>query len=96
MSSMHVHGWFGDYDKLATVRELLRCQFAMDIDREQAAAVYAGDSPNDASMFAFFSNSVGVANVRRFAGRMAAEPKYVTQSAFGAGFAELVQHLLRA
>jgi hypothetical protein len=47
-------------------------------------------------MFAFFSNSVGVANVRRFAGRMAAEPKYVTQSPFGAGFAELVQHLLRA
>jgi HAD superfamily hydrolase (TIGR01484 family) len=96
MSSIHVHGWFGDYDKLATVRELLRRQFGMDLHREQAAALYIGDSPNDASMFGFFSNSVGVANVRRFAGRLAAEPNYVTRNAFGAGFAELVQHLLQA
>ena len=95
MSSIHVHGWYGDYDKLATVRELLRRQFHMDLDRELAAALYVGDSPNDASMFAFFQNSVGVANVRRFAGRLDAEPKYVTPSAFGAGFAELARHLLR-
>lgn len=96
MSSIHVHGWFGDYDKLSTVRELLRARFQMDLDRELAAALYVGDSPNDASMFAFFPNSVGVANVRRFAGRLPAEPKYVTPSAFGAGFAELAQHLLRS
>lgn len=96
MSSIHVHGWFGDYDKLATVRELLRQRFGMDTDRDRAAALYIGDSPNDASMFAFFPNSVGVANVRRFAGRMPAEPNYVTNAAFGAGFAELAQHLLRS
>jgi HAD superfamily hydrolase (TIGR01484 family) len=95
MSSIHVHGWSGDYDKLSTVRGLLRDRFGMDLPREEAAAVYVGDSPNDASMFGFFTKSVGVANVRRFAGRMAAEPKYVTDGAFGAGFAELVQHLLR-
>jgi HAD superfamily hydrolase (TIGR01484 family) len=95
LSSIHVHGWFGDYDKLATVKELLRRQFGMDCDRDPTAALYVGDSPNDASMFAFFPNSVGVANVRRFAGRLAAEPKYVTSAAFGAGFAELVRHLLR-
>ncbi len=96
MSSIHVHGWFGGYDKLSTVRELLRRQFGMDVEREQAAAVYIGDSPNDASMFGFFVKSVGVANVRRFAGRMAAEPNYVTPSSFGAGFAELVQHLVQS
>jgi hypothetical protein len=45
-------------------------------------------------MFAFFENSVGVANVARFAGRLAAEPKYVTRAAAGAGFAELAAHLL--
>lgn len=96
MSSIHVHGWFGDYDKVATVKELLRRQLGMDVDRDRTAALYVGDSPNDASMFAFFPNSVGVANVRRFAGRMAAEPNYVTSAAFGAGFAELAQHLLRS
>jgi HAD superfamily hydrolase (TIGR01484 family) len=96
MSSIHVHGWYGDYDKLATVRKVLRQRFTMDADRDRAAALYIGDSPNDASMFAFFPNSVGVANVRRFAGRMPAEPNYVTSAAFGAGFAELAQHLLRS
>jgi len=95
MSSIHVHGWFGAYDKLSTVRELLRRQFRVDLESERSSALYVGDSPNDASMFAFFPNSVGVANVRRFAGRMPAEPKYVTSAAFGAGFAELAQHLLR-
>ncbi len=53
-----------------------------------------GDSPNDAPLFSFFENSVGVANVRRFSGRMAAAPKYVTAAASGAGFAELAAHLL--
>ena len=96
MSSIHVHGWFGDYDKLATVRQLLLRQLGMDIDRDRARAAYVGDSPNDSSMFAFFPNSVGVANIRRFAGRLPAEPKYVTRAAFGAGFAELAQHLLDA
>jgi hydroxymethylpyrimidine pyrophosphatase-like HAD family hydrolase len=68
----------------------------MDTDGDRTAAIYIGDSPNDASMFAFFPNSVGVANVRRFAGRLPAEPKYVTNAAFGAGFAELAQHLLHS
>jgi len=36
-----------------------------------------------------------VANVGRFASRMSDEPKFVTQASSGAGFAELVTHLLR-
>jgi hypothetical protein len=44
-------------------------------------------------MFAFFDRSVGVANVRRFAGL---QPKYVTGGEAGAGFAELAAHLLQA
>jgi len=96
MSSIHVHGWFGDYDKLATVRELLRRRFGMDIDRDRNPALYVGDSPNDASMFAFFPKSVGVANVQRFAGRMAADPAYVTRASYGEGFAELAEHVLQS
>ena len=49
---------------------------------------------NDAPMFAYFQNSVGVANVRRFEGMLAAPPAYVTPSEAGAGFAELVARLL--
>lgn len=95
ISSIHVHGWFGDYDKLVTARDLLARHFQLDAGRELTSAVYVGDSPNDAPMFAYFPKSVGVANVRRFAGRMAAEPNYVTHASYGAGFAELAAYLLR-
>ena len=94
ISSIHVNGWFGAYDKLAMARLLLAEQFSLDPDAASAQLAFAGDSPNDAPMFAYFKHSVGVANVARFAGRLAAEPKYVTRGAAGAGFAELVAHLL--
>jgi HAD superfamily hydrolase (TIGR01484 family) len=94
VSSIHVNGWFGDYDKLAMARTLFGERFGIDLEAENRSVVYAGDSPNDAPMFAFFEKSVGVANVRRFAGRLAAEPKYVTRASAGAGFAELAARLL--
>lgn len=94
ISSIHVNGWFGDYDKLSTTRRLLAERWRVELPRDGAQFVFAGDSPNDAPMFAFFVHSVGVANVTRFAGRLAAEPRYVTRGAGGAGFAELVAHLL--
>ena len=71
VSSIHVNGWFGDYDKLATTRTLMREVFAQDVDAARDAFVFAGDSPNDAPMFAFFPNAVGVANLRRFLDRIA-------------------------
>jgi HAD superfamily hydrolase (TIGR01484 family) len=94
VSSIHVNGWLGEYDKLAMARRLFAERFALDLDAVNSSVVYAGDSPNDAPMFGFFEKSVAVANVRRFAGRLAAEPKFVTQASAGAGFAELVRHLL--
>jgi HAD superfamily hydrolase (TIGR01484 family) len=95
ISSIHVNGWFGGYDKLETSRLLFAERFGIDLHRSNREFVFAGDSANDAPMFGFFENSVGVANVRRFEGRLAAAPKYVTQSAAGAGFVELVGQLLR-
>ena len=94
VSSIHVNGWFGDYDKLSMVRTLLAEAFATDLDAERERFVFVGDSPNDAPMFAFFSQAVGVANVREFASRIPALPRYVTARAAGAGFAELVDFLL--
>jgi len=94
VSSIHVNGWFGDYDKLAMTRCLFQERFAMDLDKANREIAYVGDSPNDAPMFAFFANSVGVANVRRF--KLASEPNFITKASAGAGFAELVAHLLGA
>ena len=94
VSSIHVNGWFGRYDKLTMTRTLLGEAFGIDLDTERERFVFAGDSPNDAPMFAFFPNAVGVANVRDFAGRIASLPTYVTQREAGAGFAELANFLL--
>ena len=95
ISSIHVNGWFGDHDKLSMTRLAFSELFGLDIDTSNRAIVYVGDSPNDAPMFGFFRNSVAVANVRRFAGRLSAEPAYATSASSGAGFVELVEHLLR-
>jgi hydroxymethylpyrimidine pyrophosphatase-like HAD family hydrolase len=89
ISSIHVNGWFGDYDKLTMTRRLLREEFAIELDRERDRFVFIGDSPNDEPMFDFFPHSVGVANVRRFADRMRSLPRYVTAGESGEGFAEI-------
>ena len=96
VSSIHVNGWFGSYDKLTMTRTLCAEVFGIDIDvdAQRARFVFAGDSPNDAPMFAFFPNAVGVANVREFADRIATLPAYVTKAEAGAGFAELAEFLL--
>lgn len=93
VSSIHVNGWFGDYDKLATVRLLFEERFALDLSRSNREVLFVGDSPNDAPMFAFFEHAVGVANVRRFPDL---RPPFVTAAESGAGFAELARHLLDA
>ncbi len=95
VSSIHVNGWFGDYDKLSMTRALFRERFGMDLEADNRAVAYAGDSPNDAPMFGYFERSIGVANVRRFAATLAHAPKYVTDAPCGAGFAEIAAHLLR-
>jgi HAD superfamily hydrolase (TIGR01484 family) len=94
VSSIHVNGWFGAYDKLAMTRRLFRETFSEDLDAIKTQVVFAGDSPNDQPMFAFFPNSVGVANVWRFAGQMDVLPAWVTGQAGGLGFVELVEMLL--
>ncbi|MDP6788820.1 MAG: HAD-IIB family hydrolase [Rhodospirillales bacterium] len=89
VSSIHVNGWFGAYDKLTMTRTLFEECFAVDVEAERDSFVFVGDSPNDAPMFAFFPHSVGVANIRAFDGLLAAQPAYVTRHPGGAGFAEL-------
>jgi hypothetical protein len=94
VSSIHVNGWFGEYDKLTMARTLLREEFAIDLDADRARFVFVGDSPNDEPMFDFFPFSVGVANVRQFSDRMTALPRYATEREAGAGFSDLADFLL--
>ena len=95
ISSIHVNGWFGSYDKLAMTQQLFAEFFKCSPATLQQEFAFVGDSPNDAPMFAWFDSSVGVANISRFSGKIETPPRYVTGGAAGAGFAELAAHLLR-
>lgn len=96
ISSIHVNGWFGDYDKLGMTRTLMQERYGADLARDRASYLFVGDSPNDAPMFSFFANSVGVANVADFGTRLADAPVYVCSRRSGEGFVELVELLLGA
>lgn len=96
VSSIHVNGWFGRYDKLSMARRLLAEAFAIDIDGARQEIVFVGNSPNDAPMFGFFPNAVGVANVLDFADSLRHKPKWVASRRGAAGFAEVAEALLAA
>ncbi len=94
VSSIHIHGCFGDFNKWQganwIVRELLGRDLAQELDRW----VFVGDSGNDQAMFEHFTHSVGVANIRDCAARLTHLPTYVAHGARGAGFAEVARALL--
>ena len=96
VSSIHVNGWFGDYDKLTMTKQLFQAVFNESLDQLQDKVLFIGDSPNDAPMFAFFNQSVGVANIQTQIDRIDHLPTYVCQASSGAGFAEMAQYLLEA
>ena len=94
VSSIHVNGWFGDYDKLGMTKRCLRECFNLDLCKDNARIVFIGDSPNDAPLFSALKHSVGVANVLDF--ELTHPPTWITRQKNSAGFIELVEHLLRA
>ena len=95
VSSIHINGWYGAHDKLAGARWIVREHLGRELDTELDSWVYVGDSTNDQVMFKHFPCSVGVANIRRFEAQLSHPPRYITQAERGAGFAELVAHLLK-
>jgi HAD superfamily hydrolase (TIGR01484 family) len=96
VSSIHVNGWFGDYDKLTTTKAMMAELLGIDVERDAERYVFSGDSPNDSPMFGFFPNAVGVANVRDFADAMPHLPRWITSARSGSGFVELARRLIEA
>ena len=94
ISSIHVNGWFGDYDKLTMTRTLFAEVFKTDLETVKETAIFIGDSPNDVPMFRFFPHSVGVANILRFKKTISHQPAWVTQQEGGYGFSEMVDSIL--
>jgi hypothetical protein len=95
ISSIHVNGWFGDYDKLSMTSLFFREVFHVDLDAVKEQVIFSGDSPNDEPMFEFFPKSVGVANILAFADRLIHKPAWVTQQEGGLGFAQMADLINR-
>lgn len=93
LSSIHINGWLGQYDKLSTCREYCRRELGKDLPLIQDHVAFVGDSPNDEPMFKYFLNSFAVANIRKFAPKMNHLPAFVTPSEAGRGFCELAESL---
>ena len=96
VSSIHVNGWFGAYDKLGMARHMLATEFGLDGAQAGRRVLFIGDSPNDEPMFAAFPLSVGVANVRDHLDRIEHRPAFVTSGRSGVGFVEMANYLLAA
>lgn len=96
VNSLWVLGWFGGYDKLTMARRMMAEVHGLDIDATPEAVAYAGDSTNDAPMFAFFPTSVGVSTVVDCLPDLPRPPAWITEGPGGAGFVELADALLRA
>jgi len=94
ISSIHVNGWFGQYDKISMTQVLFEEIFQENLNHIEEQVIFSGDSPNDAPMFKFFTHSVGVANVLRFKERLRCRPAWITKNEGGYGFAEMVNTLL--
>lgn len=95
VSSIHVNGWFGSYDKLSMCKEFTKREFGFDLATKNSECAFSGDSPNDEPMFGFFENSFAVANINQFINRLKAKPAFVASKNGAAGFVEIAEQLLR-
>lgn len=95
VSSIHVNGWFGDYNKVSTAQVFLQNEFHLSDEQIKLMCGFCGDSPNDEPMFRFLPNSFGVANIKNFLADIKHPPTFVSMSTGGHGFAEICQQILK-
>ena len=94
VSSIHVNGWFGEYDKLTMTKIFSKEILGIDEKEMQKSCLFIGDSPNDQPMFAYFPYSVGVKNIENFVSRIKTLPRFVCSKTGGLGFAKMVETIL--
>lgn len=96
VSSIHVNGWFGSYDKLTMSLRFLEKEFGVSAEEAKKVCGFSGDSPNDEPMFTYFPHSFAVANIQNFIDQIKNKPTYVSQERGGLGFTEIASAILKA
>jgi len=94
VSSIHVNGWFGGYNKLSTTRLFLEERLTISWDEAVNTFIFVGDSPNDEPMFEAMNLTIGVANIKHFSSKIKHLPRYVTNESGGLGFAEMADKII--
>ncbi len=95
VSSIHVNGWFGNYDKLTMTQELMSREYSISFEELKKVSAFVGDSPNDEPMFGAFPFSFAVANIKEFIASLKTPPQFVAKSEGGVGFAEIAAQILK-
>lgn len=88
-SSVHLHFTFDRIDKASGALVYLGST-GLDVTEARTRFAFIGDSTNDASCFAAFRTTLGVANWR---GEFSLTPRFSTERSRGAGFAEAANHI---
>ena len=94
VSSIHVNGWFGNFNKLEGCKRFLQDRWNLELADVRNTWAFVGDSANDGPMFEYFPLSFGVANVRDFLDRLDTPPTFVADQVGGWGFAEIIARVL--
>jgi hydroxymethylpyrimidine pyrophosphatase-like HAD family hydrolase len=93
-SSIHLHVTLDAADKASGTLAALARVLGEDVGAARTRYAFVGDSANDAACFAAFHLGFGVANVRAELARLTLPPRFVSASAAGEGFCEVVDRLL--
>ena len=93
ISSIHVNGWFGDYNKSKMIRYFCSNHLGKNFSEINESSVFIGDSPNDEENFELFNHSVGVKNIEEFLDDMKTKPKFITNEVGGKGFVEMTSKI---
>lgn len=96
VNSLWLLAWYGGYNKLTAAQRLFRDLWQADLADLRDEVLYAGDSANDAPMFAYLPHSVGVSTVVEHLPDIPLPPAWVTCGPGGTGFVELADAILAA
>ena len=93
-SSIHINCWSGEHDKRRMTERFLTQRYGLSVTDMLAQCAFVGDAPNDEPMFAWLSQTFGVANIRSHLGEMISRPSAILDRRGGLGFVELVDRYL--
>ncbi|MDR1179090.1 MAG: HAD-IIB family hydrolase [Spirochaetales bacterium] len=94
-SSIHVNCWFGDYDKISSMKDFLVREAGRPLEEMQEKILYIGDALNDEPAFREIRHCVGVANILPVLGAMKYPPRYICENKSAEGFTETAEFILK-